>query len=346
MLPPRHLATNLLALAGEALNRTFVLPLLFFSPTSRCNSRCLSCDWWRASGEDDLTLDEIRAFARSLRMLRPRMIVVTGGEPLVREEFASIAALLRNEVPQLWLLTSGVLLAEHAEEVARLFARVTISLDGSDAGTYRRVRGIDALGAVEAGVARLKALAPGLRVTARATLHKENYRELPALADKARAMGLDQISFLAADLTSAAFGRNGSSSRAGRLALDHDDIETFRSVVAECARSHRPDFASGFIAESPARLARLPEYYAALLGETDYPGVDCNAPWISVVVEANGTVRPCFFHEPVGNIREAPLPAIVARDLARFRQGLDVRSNPVCQRCVCSLKLGWRSRIW
>ena len=72
----------------------------------------------------------------------------------------------------------------------------------------------------------------------------------------------------------------------------------------------------------------------------------CNAPWVSVVVEANGAVRPCFFHEPVGNIREAPLASIVGANLRRFREALDVAANPVCVRCVCSLNTSWRSAPW
>jgi radical SAM protein with 4Fe4S-binding SPASM domain len=67
---------------------------------------------------------------------------------------------------------------------------------------------------------------------------------------------------------------------------------------------------------------------------------------MSVVVEADGAVRPCFFHHPVGNVRRKPLERIVKEDLPRFRSGLDVGSDPVCQRCVCSLKAGLRSALW
>ena len=44
---------------GEWTNRTIVLPVVVFFPTSRCNSRCVSCDWWKCSGAGDLTLAEI-----------------------------------------------------------------------------------------------------------------------------------------------------------------------------------------------------------------------------------------------------------------------------------------------
>ncbi len=60
-----------------------------------------------------------------------------------------------------------------------------------------------------------------------------------------------------------------------------------------------------------------------------FPPVACNAPWMSVVIEADGVVRPCFFHEPIGNIREAPLATIVARRTCRrSAQTLDVGTQP------------------
>jgi MoaA/NifB/PqqE/SkfB family radical SAM enzyme len=50
------IATATLIRLGQATNRTFVLPLLIFYPTGRCNSRCVSCDWWRQTGAVDLSL--------------------------------------------------------------------------------------------------------------------------------------------------------------------------------------------------------------------------------------------------------------------------------------------------
>ena len=41
-----------------------------------------------------------------------------------------------------------------------------------------------------------------------------------------------------------------------------------------------------------------------------------------------------------------PLDVIVRRDLPEFRRTLDVARNPVCARCVCSMKTGWRGAPW
>jgi radical SAM protein with 4Fe4S-binding SPASM domain len=72
----------------------------------------------------------------------------------------------------------------------------------------------------------------------------------------------------------------------------------------------------------------------------DFPPVRCNAPWVSAVIEADGTVRPCYFHRPMGNVRDSSWidllnsPAEIA-----CRQGWDMDEDPICRKCVCSLNL-------
>src|SRR5947207_9618722 len=187
------LATATLVRLGEVTNRTFVLPLLIFYPTGRCNSRCVSCDWWKQSGADDLALDEITPLAAALPALGTRMVVFSGGEPLLRPEVFDAAQLFRDRGMMLHLLTSGVLLERFADKVAQQFSRVIVSLDATNAALYERIRGVDALAIVGRGVTRLRRLSPSIPVTGRATLHRANFRELPRLIDYARGMGLDRI---------------------------------------------------------------------------------------------------------------------------------------------------------
>jgi MoaA/NifB/PqqE/SkfB family radical SAM enzyme len=339
------LATAALVKLNEATHRTFVLPLVVFYPTARCNSRCVSCDWWRHSGEDDLAVEEVARVASAVRALGTRLVVFSGGEPLLRPDVFELAALFRTRGLTLHLVTSGVLLERFAARVASLFAEVTISLDAADEPLYRAIRGVAALGTVERGVSRLRALAPGLPITARATLHRANFRELPRLVAHARTLGLDGISFLPADVSSRAFGRDRAPDAAS-LALGPEEIPEFEAVVERTIVDRQDDFAAGFVRESPARLRRLPRYYAALAGLGPFPDVRCNAPWVSVVIEANGAVRPCYFHDPIGNVRETPLAELVSRHLPAFRRGLDMARDPTCTRCVCSLKTGWRHAPW
>ena len=330
---------------GEATNRTLILPVVVFFPTSRCNSRCVSCDWWRCSGEGDLSLDEIERVADALPALGTRLVLFSGGEPLLRPEVFDAAGRFRARCITLHLHTSGILLDRSASDVARLFSKVIVSLDAPTEPLYQAIRGVSALATIERGVARLRRIAPDLEITVRATLHRMNFRQLPHLIDHARAMAVDGISFLAADVSSTAFGRE-TAAGAAALALTAIEAAEFAELVDRTVIDHRDDFASNFVAESPEKLRRLPRYYAALQGQGPFPPVSCNAPYMSVVIEADGAVRPCFFHEAVGSIRQAALADIVRRNLPAFRDSLNVGRNPICTRCVCSMRTGWGSAPW
>jgi hypothetical protein len=59
---------------------------------------------------------------------------------------------------------------------------------------------------------------------------------------------------------------------------------------------------------------------------------------VSAVVDADLTVRPCFFHPPIGSLANNSLLGVLNGPAAvDFRRNLDVAANPVCRRCVCSL---------
>jgi Fe-coproporphyrin III synthase len=220
-----------------------------------------------------------------------------------------------------------------------------VSLDAVSASSYSEIRGVDGLGALERGIAAVRALDPALPITARATLHRKNFRELPALISKARALRLTAISFLAADVSSDAFGRP-TLDRPRALLLTHDEVAEFRDIVDTTIRGHADAFTAAFVSETPAKLRRLPQYYAAMLGEAPFPPASCDAPWVASVIEANGDVRPCFFQKTIGNVRQQPLPVLVTERLREFRAALDVPRDAACERCVCSLNVDWRHAPW
>src|SRR5262249_32150376 len=149
MISAASITTATLVTIGEVTNRTLVLPLVIFFPTSRCNSRCISCDWWAHRGDDDLEMDEIRALATTLSDLGTKLVVFSGGEPLLRPDVFEAATAFRRQGFALHLLTSGVLLERRAEAVAQAFSRVTISLDAATDDLYAKIRGVNALKTVE-----------------------------------------------------------------------------------------------------------------------------------------------------------------------------------------------------
>jgi MoaA/NifB/PqqE/SkfB family radical SAM enzyme len=165
------------------------------------------------------------------------------------------------------------------------------------------------------------------------------------LIAKARTLGLDGISFLAADVSSTAFGRRGHA-RPRDLLLSREEVSELRGLIDSAAAGKPEAFARGFVAEPPERLHRIAQYYAAMLGDEPFPLAACDAPRVSAVVEANGDVRPCFFHPAIGNVRRTPLPSLVRRALPAFRSSLVVTRDETSRRCVCSLKVNWSHVPW
>src|SRR6185503_13725194 len=126
--------------------------------------------------------------------------------------------------------------------------------------------------------------------------------------------------------------------------IGEDQLEYLKSMIENIIEKYGPN--DRFIAESPEKLRKIYDYYAAFYGLNPFPFKKCNAPWVSTVVEADGTVRPCFFHPAMGNIREDSLEHIINSDESiRFRKELDINKDETCVKCVCYLHLSPGTKI-
>ena len=334
------------ATATAALPRTDPiarLPILILYPHSRCNCRCLMCDIWRDARREELTAADVERWLPGWRELGVERVVLSGGEALLHSHLWELCGLLREAGIGITLLTTGLLLARDAARLVRVCDDVVVSLDGPRE-VHDLIRNLaGAYDKLAAGVAALRAAGPEVLVSGRCTVQRANHRDLRATVRAAHEIGLDRISFLAADVSSEAFNRPGGweQERAAGIALRPEDLPALAAELAALEDEHVADFAGGLIAESPEKLERrLLRHFAALLGEGDFAPVECNAPWVSAVVETDGTVRPCFFQPPLGNLREAGLAAILNSDAALdWRRGLDTSRDAICRRCVCSLAL-------
>jgi Fe-coproporphyrin III synthase len=313
------------------------LPLVTLYATDRCNSRCVTCDYWR-QGKLDMSLELVERLLPSLKQLKTEVVLLSGGEPLLNPQWPAITQLLRTDGIKVWLLTSGLSLAKHAHRAAALFDNITVSMDGTDRDTYAVIRGLDAFHQVCEGIRAAVAL--GLRPSLRVTLQRDNYRQLPAFVDLARALGARSVSFLAVDVANPhAFGRTDDFGR--DLALRADDLPAFDRLLSSLERDRAADFRSGFIMENPQKLRRILQYFAALRGQGEYPPVRCNAPEFSAVIGANGLVHPCFFIAGTQDARaDADLPRTLNSDaMSALRAAIRAGRRTQCRTCVCTL---WR----
>src|SRR6185312_5716603 len=191
------------------------------------------------------------------------------------------------------------------------------------------------------GVDTILARRPDYPISARSTVQRLNCGSLCETARSAKAAGLDSISFLAADLTTEAFNhpQGWTQDQQQQVALSKDQIPILQRQTEELSAEWAN---TGFVLESREKLQRLVRHFQAHLGLAEATAPHCNAPWVSAVVETDGTVRPCFFHRSLGNLNGGSLLNILNGPQAvAFRTVLNVETNPVCRRCVCSLY--WRS---
>lgn len=120
--------------------------LVFWELTKRCNLNCIHC---RAEAEDGIfsgeldtaqvyrIIDDIAAFASPI-------LVLTGGEPLYRNDIFEIAKYAHDKKLNLALATNGTLIDRNiAQKIKESgIRRVSISIDGSSAESHDNFRGI------------------------------------------------------------------------------------------------------------------------------------------------------------------------------------------------------------
>lgn len=320
--------------------RITTLPILLLNIHTLCNCRCVMCDIWQRRQGEELTAATLEPHRESLVHLRVRQVVLSGGEPLLNRDLEAICRFFRGLDIRITVLTTGLLLGRRAALLAPLVDEVILSIDGP-AEVHDSIRRIPrAFHTLAAGVETLRALRPGMPISCRTTIQKQNHIHLRATVRAAHLLQLNSISFLPADLSSSAFNRDQPwhPERRNEIALTHSELQALEAEIELLIATHQPDLATRFIAEDAAKLRRIPTRFREHLEPLTPRAPLCNAPWVSTVLETDGTMRPCFFHPPIASTQLATLEQALNSSTARaFRDRLDVASNPICQRCVCSL---------
>jgi MoaA/NifB/PqqE/SkfB family radical SAM enzyme len=307
------------------------------------------CDIWKDNKNlKQLTENDIIDLLISLKKLGTKQVLMSGGEALLNPNFFRFCEILRNQKIRVSLLSTGITIKKNAGQVVKSVNDIIVSLDG-DEPTHNLIRNIpDAYQKLKEGVQEVKSIDPRFRITGRTVIHRMNYRIWPSIIESAKEIGLDQISFLPADVSSHAFNREilWTDHRQHEVLIGDDQLKELKTITENIIENYTTGNYEGFIAENPEKLRKIHDYYAAFYGHNSFPFKKCNAPWVSAVVEADGTVRPCFFHPAMGNIRQQPFNEIINSDKSiRFRKELDMSKDETCVKCVCYLHLSPGTKI-
>ncbi len=312
------------------------LPVVVLYPHSRCNCRCIMCDIWKDTRRKEICPEQFERYLQDFRRLSVQWVVFSGGEPLLHSDLFPMCAKLRESGIRVTILSTGLLLERDAGKIVDTVDDVIASLDGP-APIHDRIRRVPgAFARLARGVEAIHRSRPEFPIAARSVVQRANFRELRATLRAAQQLRLCSISFLAADIDSSAFNRAGGweAARKDEIALTADEIPVLESEIVALLREWR---GSPLLIQSEEKLFAIARHYRARLGLAPAEAPRCNAPWVSAVIETDGVVRPCFFHEPIGHAGQGLLAAINSPAAVEFRASLDVGANPICRRCVCSL---------
>lgn len=317
-----------------------------WSLSYRCNLHCMHC-YQNASNPspDELTLSEQLEIVDQLSDAGVSMVVLSGGEPLTNPNLRALIERIRSREMEISIDSNGVLvnreMANYLKSAGVL--SIELSLDGADAQSHDRFRGLD--GAFNKTLDAVEFCSDaGIFTTVATTATKLSYAKRNELITLARSRGAGRVVFF--DLVPAGRGRdvqdlrlsadelNGlmelvrkESSEDGEVFTELPQFVVYSSVGDGESASNCPETALSierFTVSSFFDCAGHGNIYRKL---ARYLG-GCPAGRLYCNIQPNGNVTPCMFmpeYPIAGNLRQQSFQNIwnhsqVFRDLRNRRQ--------------------------
>jgi len=314
-------------------------PVVIWNLIRRCNLTCKHC--YSISADTDfpgeLSTAEIFAVMDDLKAFRVPVLILSGGEPLLRPDIFEISRRAKDTGFYVGLSSNGTLIDE--SNIDRIvdagYDYVGISLDGIGAthDAFRRKEG-----AFDASMRAVRLCRQaGVKVGLRFTLTMDNAHELSALLDLVGAEEIDK--FYLSHLNYAGRGnknrRDDARHHVTRAAMDLLFDTCWRDVRAGRSREFVTgnNDADGVYLLHWARRHR-PEQAAHLQAKLEQWGG--NASGVNVAnIDNLGNVHPDTFwwHHDLGNVRKRPFSAIWPDRSDPIMAGLKQRPRRISGRC-------------
>lgn len=182
---------------GSSLPPSAQRPVVIWNMTRRCNLHCLHC--YSQSQDrayaDELTTDEGKRLIAGLARYRIPVVILSGGDPLYREDLYTLAGYARDLGVRCALSTNGTLIDATAAKRLRHsdITYVGVSLDGIGQ-VHDRFRGMQ--GSFALALQGLRhSRDEGIKVGVRTALCRRILPDLPAIFDMAEKENLDRLYF-------------------------------------------------------------------------------------------------------------------------------------------------------
>ncbi|MFZ2288883.1 MAG: heme d1 biosynthesis radical SAM protein NirJ [Halopseudomonas yangmingensis] len=220
-------------------------PVVIWNLLRRCNLTCRHCYATSADSEfrDELDTAEAHRVIDDLHEAGVRVLILSGGEPLLRPDIFELADHARDKGFYVALSSNGTLIDEsNIERIAAAdFDYVGISIDGLEAvhDDWRQLKGSFAASMRAIDLCRSRDIRVGLRTT----LTQNNYPQLDALLELMREHDVQK--FYLSHLNYSGRGRRSRSMDAHRQ-MTRDAMWRIFDRAWEDVQAHRDtDFVSG-----------------------------------------------------------------------------------------------------
>ena len=320
-------------------------PVVIWNLIRRCNLTCKHCYALSADHdyEGELSTAEVCEVMDDLKAYRVPVLILSGGEPLLRPDLFVIAARAKATRFYVGLSTNGTLIdAAMADRVAAAgFDYVGISLDGL-AATHDKFRRLD--GAFARSLAAVRLLVErGVKVGLRFTMTALNAHDLPALLQLMRDEQVPKFYF--SHLNYAGRG-NIHRAKDARFVATRDALDLLFERAWQAAWEDRQEeYVTGNNdADGPYLLQwvqrRFPQWHDGVREHLVAWGG--NSSGVNVAnIDNLGNVHPdtMWWHHTLGNVRSRAFSAIWADTSEPLMAGLKAQPRPVQGRCAQCMHL-------
>ncbi len=315
-------------------------PVVVWNITRRCNLKCVHC-YAHAKDiefENELTTAEGKALIDDLAQFGAPVLLLSGGEPLVRKDLPELAEYAVQKGMRAVISTNGTLIDRNTAQILKNIglSYVGISLDGME-DVNDRFRGVK--GAFQKALDGIRnCKEAGIKVGLRFTINKFNVSEIPKLFDVLENMDIPRICFY--HLVYAGRGSNlveqDLSHEQTRAAVDLIIERTqaihnkglLKEVLTVDNHADGPYVYMKLLKENPERAKEVLELLKMNEGNNSGRGIGC--------VSWDGEVHADQFwrHRSFGNIRQMPFSKIWAGDHDPLLKQLKDKKKYVKGRCA------------
>ncbi len=315
-------------------------PVVIWNLVRRCNLSCLHCYSFSADHDfpGELTTDEVFRVLDDLKAAGVSVLILSGGEPLMRPDLADIARRAKELGFYVGLSSNGTLIDESriGAIAATGYDYVGVSLDGLAPTHDRFRRRTGAFGEALRGIRLCRDA--GLRVGLRLTLTEQTAADLPALLTLMDEERIDK--FYLSHLNYAGRGdthrRMDAMKETTRVAMN----QLFDTALEDAQAGRKREIVTGNNDADGAFLLmwardRFPERAEAL--EQRLARWGGNASGVGIAnIDTQGDVHPdtMWGHHTLGNIRARSFGHIWNDRSDPIMDGLKQRPRPVGGRCA------------